>query len=247
MTDRKLLRQVPRHGRQQRRPDAARPHPGHRAGRVRPDARRPGRCRASRSPASRWARTSCRRSAPGVWVEFEQGDPDYPIWTGCYWGIGRRGAGAGAGRHPGEPEHRAADARSEHARDQRPAGADRRIMLKSTTGAMIIVNDTGIYIQNGKGASLVMTGPDGHHQQRRAGGDVRRHDARIPSSTSAPRCCARTAARRSRPSPNTRVLVSGSRSVTMAAPYAVAGCPFVTGGAPTPVRDGAVDDRRRRA
>ena len=22
----------------------------------------------------------------GVWVEFEQGDPDYPIWTGCWWG-----------------------------------------------------------------------------------------------------------------------------------------------------------------
>src|SRR5437660_6298777 len=22
----------------------------------------------------------------GVWVEFEQGDPDYPIWTGCFWG-----------------------------------------------------------------------------------------------------------------------------------------------------------------
>ena len=22
----------------------------------------------------------------GVWVEFEQGDPDYPIWSGCFWG-----------------------------------------------------------------------------------------------------------------------------------------------------------------
>ena len=22
----------------------------------------------------------------GVWIEFEQGDPDYPIWAGCYWG-----------------------------------------------------------------------------------------------------------------------------------------------------------------
>ncbi len=22
-----------------------------------------------------------------VWIEFEQGDPDYPIWTGCFWGI----------------------------------------------------------------------------------------------------------------------------------------------------------------
>ena len=22
----------------------------------------------------------------GVWIEFEQGDPDYPIWTGCFYG-----------------------------------------------------------------------------------------------------------------------------------------------------------------
>jgi uncharacterized protein involved in type VI secretion and phage assembly len=21
-----------------------------------------------------------------VWVEFERGDPDYPIWSGCFWG-----------------------------------------------------------------------------------------------------------------------------------------------------------------
>lgn len=23
-----------------------------------------------------------------VWVEFEAGDPDYPIWAGCFWGVG---------------------------------------------------------------------------------------------------------------------------------------------------------------
>jgi hypothetical protein len=23
----------------------------------------------------------------GVWIEFEQGNPDFPIWTGCFWGI----------------------------------------------------------------------------------------------------------------------------------------------------------------
>src|SRR5260370_26780672 len=21
----------------------------------------------------------------GVWIEFEAGDPSYPIWTGCFW------------------------------------------------------------------------------------------------------------------------------------------------------------------
>jgi hypothetical protein len=24
----------------------------------------------------------------GVWIEFEQGDPDLPIWTGCWWADG---------------------------------------------------------------------------------------------------------------------------------------------------------------
>ena len=24
-----------------------------------------------------------------VWVEFEAGDPDYPIWSGCFWGPGQ--------------------------------------------------------------------------------------------------------------------------------------------------------------
>ena len=26
--------------------------------------------------------------AANVWMEFEEGDPNYPIWTGCFWGDG---------------------------------------------------------------------------------------------------------------------------------------------------------------
>ena len=37
-----------------------------------------------------------------------------------------------------------------------PAGG---IILKSTTGAAIIVNDTGIYISNGQGAIITLVGP----------------------------------------------------------------------------------------
>jgi hypothetical protein len=32
-------------------------------------------------------------------------------------------------------------------------------MLKSVTGAMVLVNDVGITISNGRGASIVMAGP----------------------------------------------------------------------------------------
>lgn len=28
-------------------------------------------------------------SGTGVWVEFEGGDPSFPIWTGCFWGSGQ--------------------------------------------------------------------------------------------------------------------------------------------------------------
>ena len=30
-----------------------------------------------------------------VWVEFEAGDPDRPIWSGCFWSAGQLPAGAG--------------------------------------------------------------------------------------------------------------------------------------------------------
>lgn len=29
---------------------------------------------------------SLPEAGTGVWVEFEAGDPSYPVWTGCFWG-----------------------------------------------------------------------------------------------------------------------------------------------------------------
>lgn len=43
--------------------------------------------------------------------------------------------------------------------DAAPTPTTGGIILKSPTGAMIVVNDSGIYIQNGKGASISMIGP----------------------------------------------------------------------------------------
>src|SRR5919198_197174 len=43
--------------------------------------------------------------------------------------------------------------------DSAPTPVSGGIMLKSTTGAMIVVNDSGIYISNGKGAQITMIGP----------------------------------------------------------------------------------------
>jgi uncharacterized protein involved in type VI secretion and phage assembly len=94
-----------------------------------------------------------------VWVEFEQGDPDYPIWTGCRWGspsdippLARLGL-------PISPSIVFQTAGQNSIAISDLPGPTGGIMLKSTTGAMIIVNDIGITITNGKGASIIMMGP----------------------------------------------------------------------------------------
>ncbi|MEN3331902.1 MAG: hypothetical protein V7641_1267 [Blastocatellia bacterium] len=95
----------------------------------------------------------------GVWVEFEQGDPSRPIWVGCRWGSAAdipTLAHAGLPISPNIVMQTAGQNTLVISDLPGPTGG---IMLKSTTGATLIVNDTGIYIQNGKGASLIMTGP----------------------------------------------------------------------------------------
>ena len=80
------------------------------------------------------------------------------------------------------------------------------IMLKSATGATIIVNDTGIYIQNGKGASHRDDRADGDSQQRRVDDGVRRTMPGLPAHVGATVLCAHGG--QAQPTaPNPRVLV----------------------------------------
>lgn len=95
----------------------------------------------------------------GVWIEFEQGDPDQPIWTGCYWGVAAEVPALALAGPPGDPNIVFQTTLQNTLMISDLPGPTGGIMLKSTTGASIIVNDTGIYIQNGKGASIIMVGP----------------------------------------------------------------------------------------
>jgi uncharacterized protein involved in type VI secretion and phage assembly len=95
----------------------------------------------------------------GVWVEFEQGDSDYPIWTGSYYGTAAEVPALALAGLPASPNIVFQSAAQNAIVVSDLPGPTGGIMLKSTTGASIIVNDTGIYIQNGQGASIVMTGP----------------------------------------------------------------------------------------
>jgi uncharacterized protein involved in type VI secretion and phage assembly len=95
----------------------------------------------------------------GVWVEFEQGNPDYPIWSGCWYGSVAEVPALALAGNPASPNIVLQTTLQNTLVISDLPGPTGGIMLKSTTGAMIIVNDTGIYIQNGKGASLIMVGP----------------------------------------------------------------------------------------
>jgi uncharacterized protein involved in type VI secretion and phage assembly len=95
----------------------------------------------------------------GVWVEFEQGNRDYPIWSGSWYGVVAEVPVLALAGPPVSPNIVLQTAGQNAVVVSDLPGPTGGIMLKSATGATITVNDTGIYIQNGKGASIVMTGP----------------------------------------------------------------------------------------
>lgn len=95
----------------------------------------------------------------GVWVEFEQGDPDYPIWTGCFWGSASELPVLALAGNPVSPSIVLGTGLMNTIAVSDLPGPTGGILLKSATGAFILVNDTGIIIQNGKGASVTLVGP----------------------------------------------------------------------------------------
>jgi hypothetical protein len=97
----------------------------------------------------------------GVWVEFEHGDPSQPIWVGCRWGAPSDVPPLAKLGNPADPNI-VVQSLLQHSitiSDMPPTPVTGGIILKSTTGAMIVVNDSGIYISNGKGAMITMLGP----------------------------------------------------------------------------------------
>ena len=94
----------------------------------------------------------------GVWLEFEQGDPDYPIWTGCYWGSAAE-LPALARLSPPGMSSLTFQTTLQNGMDINDVPGAGGIILKSASGASIVVNDTGIVISNGKGAVITLVGP----------------------------------------------------------------------------------------
>ncbi|MCZ4312671.1 phage baseplate assembly protein V [Comamonadaceae bacterium G21597-S1] len=95
----------------------------------------------------------------GVWVEFEQGNADFPIWTGCFWGSAAEVPAMALQTPPGVQALTLQTTLQNGITISDLPGPTGGIMIKSATGATLIVNDTGIYIQNGKGAAITLVGP----------------------------------------------------------------------------------------
>jgi hypothetical protein len=92
----------------------------------------------------------------GVWIEFEHGDPDYPVWTGCWWGS--------VAEMPPlllAPPYSKVMIVTEGGQsitlDDTPGAGGLR--LETSAGQKIIVSPVGIEIDNGMGASIKLTGP----------------------------------------------------------------------------------------
>ena|SRR5947209_117395 len=94
----------------------------------------------------------------GVWVEFEHGDPQFPIWVGGYWLETAEVPALAQAGLPGSPSIvlQTLGQNTIAISDLPGAGG---ILLKSATGALIMVNEVGITISNGQGATIIMAGP----------------------------------------------------------------------------------------
>ncbi|MDP9350891.1 MAG: phage baseplate assembly protein V [Chloroflexota bacterium] len=92
----------------------------------------------------------------GAWIEFEHGDPDYPIWSGCWWG-----SSAEVPPLLLAPPYKKVMLRTEGGQtvilDDTPGIGG--ITLETSSGQKLVISATGIEITTGQGGSIKLTGP----------------------------------------------------------------------------------------
>lgn len=88
----------------------------------------------------------------GVWIEFECGDPDFPVWSGCWWGSDKE--------IPPQQEkepHKKVMIRTPGGQSIILDDTEESITLETVGGQKIVLRDNGIEIDNGKGATIKLS------------------------------------------------------------------------------------------
>ena len=87
-----------------------------------------------------------------MWVEFEGGDLEYPIWVGCFWG---QGEGPAA---PAVAELKVFKTPTATITLNDVPGAA-GITIETSTGMKLSITVMRIELDNGQGASIKLSGP----------------------------------------------------------------------------------------
>ena len=87
-----------------------------------------------------------------VWIEFEHGNPDYPVWSGCFWAQGELPATPAVA----DMKVLKTDTCTITLNDLPGAGG---ITIETSAGIKIAISASGIEITDGAGGSIKLTGP----------------------------------------------------------------------------------------
>lgn len=88
-----------------------------------------------------------------IWVEFENGDPDHPIWVGGFWD---QSSDVPASPALAQTKVLKTDTATLTLDDTPGAGG---VTIETATGMKIVINVQGIEINNGQGATIKLQGP----------------------------------------------------------------------------------------
>lgn len=92
----------------------------------------------------------------GVWIEFEQGDPSYPIWSGCWYGDeSELPPDALAAQQATPPSHPVViQTRGGHKIVLSDAPDGVGIRLEAPGGAFVQINHDGVQLNDGSGGTF---------------------------------------------------------------------------------------------
>lgn len=88
-----------------------------------------------------------------IWVEFENGDPDFPIWVGGFW---EESSDVPASPVLAEKKVLKTETATLTLDDTPGAGG---VTIETTAGMKIVLNAQGVEISNGQGATIKLQGP----------------------------------------------------------------------------------------